>query len=418
MSGLAIRTKNGQLNRVVIDTTSTNKLGGKINASIIDELKEIIVDRSGVTSLSGGVNLERIVLRSNNINGLSSINTITPTAVFPGISGFTNLKEFTLSADNSCGGQIHSLEHNNLLHTLDFHMDPIANRTGVDNTFNGNIPALSTMPSLSYADFSGNAFSGTLPALSTNRNLEEFYCSEVNGTPGTGSHASLTMSLCGTSIPALSGCDKLRIIQLAKLRLKGRLQPLSSTPELEVFDVFRNCLSGTASHLSLSSCLNLKELDLNHNGLSGNVPFVNNLTKVEKLNFNNNEFEGAFPEITNCISLKALRFNANGEITGAIPDLSGCPSLQTLDMAGNKLTHWNGTVWPSIQFKNIQVQSNLLPQSEVDRILAAINATGQSGGSGYLINLAGTGNAAPTNGNSNADKVALEDRNWNVDVNT
>jgi len=60
MPGLSVRTINGQLKKVVIDTTSTNKLGGTINASIINDLEEIIVTTSGITSLTGGPNLVKI----------------------------------------------------------------------------------------------------------------------------------------------------------------------------------------------------------------------------------------------------------------------------------------------------------------------------------------------------------------------
>jgi len=391
MSGLSIRTKNGQLNKIVIDTSSTNKLSGEINASVFEDLEEIIVNNSGISSLSGGVNLRKISLGGNSISNFSSIH--------PGISSFTNLTELILSADDHLTGNVPSLSDNVVLRNLTLH----------GNSLDGILPTLSDNPSLSYVDFRDNSFSGEIPALSSNPELKEIY---FNGNP----------ELSGF-LPELSACQKLRNINFIKLGLSGRFHDFEKTPNLETYHAFQNHMTGGVP--ALSACTNAITMDLNQNYLSGGIPFINNLTNLRLLNLQNNGLSGHFPDITNLGSLEFLRFNKNDRngsdgIIGEIPDLSGCPNLKVLDIAVNQLTGWNGTVWPSVQFNNIQVQSNLLPQGEIDRILAAINATGLSkpvGASGYLINLAGTGNAAPTNGASNADVVDLKAKGWSVEIN-
>ena len=391
MSGLVFTTKNGELNKIVINTTSTNKLGGTINASIINDLEEIIVTTSGITSLTGGSNLVKIELNGNNIPNLSSI--------YPGVSSFTNLDNLTVTNDNALTGTVPSLEENVILKTLGLR----------NNNLTGRLPTFSDNPSLSFADFRDNSFSGEIPALSTNPEMVQIYFN--NGNAG----------LSGF-IPELSACSKLENFNVSENGLSGRLHDFRKTPNLKTYHAFNNHLTGPVP--TVSACPTVITLEFNQNYLSGGIPYINNLTDLKICNFNNNGLSGHFPEVTNLASLEFLRFNKNDRngssgIIGAIPDLSGCPNLKVLDVANCSLTGWNGTAWPSIQFNNIQAQTNLLPTSEVNRILAAINATYPNPvGSGYLINLAGTGNGAPTNGNSNSDRVALISKGWSVITNT
>ena len=391
MPGLSVRTINGQLKKVVIDTTSTNKLGGTINASIINDLEEIIVTTSGITSLTGGPNLVKIELNGNNIPNLSSI--------YPGVSSFTNLDNLTVTNDNALTGTVPSLEENVILKTLGLR----------NNNLTGRLPTFSDNPSLSFADFRDNSFSGEIPALSTNPEMVQIYFN--NGNAG----------LSGF-IPELSACSKLENFNVSGNGLSGRLHDFRKTPNLKTYHAFNNHLTGPVP--TVSACPTVITLEFNQNYLSGGIPYINNLTDLKICNFNNNGLSGHFPEVTNLASLQFLRFNKNDRngspgIIGAIPDLSGCPILKILDVANCSLTGWNGTSWPSIQFNSIQAQTNLLPTSEVNRILAAINATYPNPvGSGYLINLAGTGNGAPTNGNSNSDRVALISKGWSVNTNT
>ena len=416
MSGISLsNSAKTKLTKLDIVSSSSNKLSGEINISDFNNLNEITIRASGITKFTGSKSLETLKLYENDL--LS----------FPVLSTLEGMKSLTINNDNKITGSIPSFSANNSLDEIDLgynSFNGIVSLTGNDtpnlsriilsnNSFVSRLPELKSFPSLKYADFrnqvSPASFIGDLPALSSNTKLKEIY---FNGNP----------ELSGF-LPELSACQDLTNINFIKLGLSGRIHDFEKTPNLETYHAFQNHMTGQLP--ILSACPNLITMDLNQNYLSGGIPFINNLTKLKLLNLQNNGLSGHFPDITNLSSLEFLRFNKNDRngsdgIIGEIPDLSGCPNLKILDIAENALSGWNGTVWPSIQFNNIQVQNNLLSQGEVDRILAAINATGLSkpvGASGYLVNLAGTGNAAPTNGDSNADVVDLRAKGWQVDIN-
>lgn len=104
---------------------------------------------------------------------------------------------------------------------------------------------------------------------------------------------------------------------------------------------------------------------------------------------------------------------ANSHIS-IVPDLSALTSLSVLNLGDNQITSF--AIPSSVnQLIRIELVNNQVDQSSVDGILSWLNSCGLSGGT-VILNL-GT-NAIPTDGDANADVVALRSRGWAVFINT
>ena len=123
-----------------------------------------------------------------------------------------------------------------------------------------------------------------------------------------------------------------------------------------------------------------------------------------------------WPEsLTANTALTEFRCN-NNSLTGSIPDLSANTALTSAWLFSNSLTGSNITA-VSATLGSFQAQNNQLPQSAVDAILAAFVAAGRTSADGQvLLNLGGTGNAAPSAAGV-TDKNTLISRGWTVTTN-
>ena len=102
------------------------------------------------------------------------------------------------------------------------------------------------------------------------------------------------------------------------------------------------------------------------------------------------------------------------QLTGSIPSLTTNTALTQFYCYSNQLTSWTGgTV--SATLGDFQAQNNLLTGAAVNAILAAFVAAGRTTGT-RVLNLGGTGNAAPT-GAGITDKATLVSRGWTVTTN-
>jgi hypothetical protein len=105
----------------------------------------------------------------------------------------------------------------------------------------------------------------------------------------------------------------------------------------------------------------------------------------------------------------------NNQLTGSIPSLSGLNNLQRFYCYSNLFTGFaGGSVTNTLG--DFQAQNNQLTQSSIDAILAAFVAANKTTGTRNLL-LAGTGNASPTGGQNNPDRLTLVSRGWTVQVN-
>ncbi|KAE8722912.1 Protein STRUBBELIG-RECEPTOR FAMILY 6 [Hibiscus syriacus] len=96
-------------------------------------------------------------------------------------------------------------------------------------------------------------------------------------------------------------------------------------------------LSGTMGY-SLQSLTSLKELDLSHNNLAGDIPY-NIPPNLQRLNLESNQFTGGVPySISQMPSLQYLNL-AHNQLQNALSDMFGSlSSLSTLDLSFNSMT--------------------------------------------------------------------------------
>jgi hypothetical protein len=151
---------------------------------------------------------------------------------------------------------------------------------------------------------------------------------------------------------------------------------------------------------------------LNNNQLTGSIPALSANTSLVTLYLNNNQLTGSIPDLSANTSLVNLFLDRN-QLTGNIPDLSANTSLVNLYLYNNQLVGYaGGSV--SNTLGTIRAENNLLTQSAVDGILAAVVAAGRTSASGTcVLNVGGTGNAAPSAAGL-SDVATLTGRGWTV----
>ncbi|KAJ8573024.1 hypothetical protein K7X08_009535 [Anisodus acutangulus] len=145
-----------------------------------------------------------------------------------------------------------------------------------DNMFTGQVPeGVGSLPSLSVLSFKNNSFSGSLPN-------------------------------------SLSSLQTLRILSLSGNKFSGVVPNLQNLSNLQV-------------------------LDLESNNLGPNFP--NLPTKLVSLVLRKNKFSLGVPkELSSCYQLKKLDISSNELVGPFSPTILSLPSLNYLDISGNKLT--------------------------------------------------------------------------------
>jgi Leucine-rich repeat (LRR) protein len=124
--------------------------------------------------------------------------------------------------------------------------------------------------------------------------------------------------------------------------------------------------------------------------LSGTID-VSPYTNLDFFSCSFNDLEN-FIGSEGILNLKELYLNYN-QLSGTIPNLSNNISLQRFECYNNKFTDFNGSV--SNTLGEFRADSNLLTTSAVDAILSAFVQANRTSGVRSL-NLGGTGNASPS----------------------
>jgi Leucine-rich repeat (LRR) protein len=90
---------------------------------------------------------------------------------------------------------------------------------------------------------------------------------------------------------------------------------------IQELDLDHNQLTGTIPD-SISKLVKLKSLDLSHNQLSGKIPpGLGELTQLTKLDLSNNNFEGDVPiSLGNLTNLKKLNLDSNENLNIVLSD--------------------------------------------------------------------------------------------------
>lgn len=140
-------------------------------------------------------------------------------------------------------------------------------------------------------------------------------------------------------------------------------------------------------------------------------------SKIINLDFRNNNFSGSVPNISRFPNIQNFSV-FNNKLTGSIPNLDNNSKLSVFYVISNQLTGYTPSVLP-ITLTNFQAQNNLLPQSAVDQILTDFATNAANRPNVGVINLSGTGNAAPTAAVKAACETALKTApfNWAITTN-
>jgi Leucine-rich repeat (LRR) protein len=325
-------------------------------------------------------------------NGNSSVVAIDCGMSSPRLGGTINLSQFVNLTTFRCqSNDITSITG----HTINNQLISFDCR---DNKITGSIPISSANSALAYLNCEKNQLTGSIPSLSSFSNLTNFYCAE-NQLTG--------------AIPSLSLLSNLRVFYCSQNQLTGSIPAFPTSIVNCTFN--DNQLTGSIpafpTSIGLFYCFN--------NGLTGSIPSLNGLTQLTDFRCQAQngvtKLTGSIPSLSDNSNLIIFACDSN-QLTGSIPDLINNIKLEFFYCNSNQLNGFaGGSVSNTLGI--FEAHTNQLTASTVNAILAAFVAAGRTSASGTcVLNLGGTGNAAPT-GQGLTDKTTLISRGWNVTTN-
>ncbi len=225
----------------------------------------------------------------------------------------------------------------------------------------------------------------------------------------------VTQINCGTSSPKLSGTiDISTFSNLQAFRCNSNditaLSGYADNSNLSVVQFFNNKITDSIPNLDLMT--NLQDFRCDRNQLTGSIPSLSELTNLQIFQCDRNQLTGTIPNLSELNNLQDFSCHTN-QLTGSIPSLSGNPVLRSFWCHTNQLTGFDGGSI-SNTLGDFRAQSNQLTSAAVNAILAAFVAANRTVGT-RILNLGGTGNAAPT-GQGIIDVAFLDNEGWTVTV--
>ena len=197
-----------------------------------------------------------------------------------------------------------------------------------ENLLSGTLPRdLGNLTSLTYLGFSYNKITGTIPASINNlvnlRTLKGDY-NQIQGR-----------------IPEIDGLTALMYFVLSYNQLVGPI-PSSIGSMIHLYDCELHNNYLTSIPKEISKLKELTSLSVGFNSMSGSIPSFENMTSLVGLFLENNQFNSTIPDtLSTLINLKQLELDHN-LLTGAIPkSLNTMSGLETLHLNNN---HLSGTI--------------------------------------------------------------------------
>ncbi|KAG4154040.1 hypothetical protein ERO13_D03G032800v2 [Gossypium hirsutum] len=198
-----------------------------------------------------------------------------------------------------------------------------------ENNFTGSIPQkLGSNKKLQVLDLSSNKLTGTLPPDMCSGNTLQTLITLGN-------------FLLGPIPESLGKCESLSRIRMGENYLNGSIpKGLLGLPQLTQVELQDNYLTGEFPVTDSSISVNLGQISLSNNQLSGALPAsVGNFSGVQKLLLDGNKFWGRIPaEIGKLQQLSKIDFSHN-KFSGLIPpEICKCKLLTFVDLSRNELS--------------------------------------------------------------------------------
>ncbi|PKI39573.1 hypothetical protein CRG98_040043 [Punica granatum] len=336
----------GHLSRLETLALSSNSLQGVIPSNLCN-CSALTVLRLANNNLAGEIPSELGTLAKLEV---LSIHKNYLTGEIPSsIGNLSSLETISAAINHLCGsiprslGQLKRLHilavgANNLSGTLPPSIFNVSTLTVIDFTENhsihGSLPIdlFETLPNLRDIGLGANLISGPIPvSISNASNLARFWASDNE--------------LYGT-VPSLAKLSKLRGLLIRNNNLgTGEVDDLDFLSSLVnasgLFRVeiggnnFRGRLPVSISNFSTS----LGHLDLEYNGISGNIPSgIGNLINLQYLNLRSNNISGIIPSSIGKLQKLVKLYLSGNQLTGdLIPSIGNLTRITDLMLSSNSL---------------------------------------------------------------------------------
>ncbi|XP_057542116.1 leucine-rich repeat receptor-like serine/threonine-protein kinase BAM1 [Amaranthus tricolor] len=198
-----------------------------------------------------------------------------------------------------------------------------------ENNFTGSVPEkLGSNGNLQLLDLSSNKLTGSLPPdLCNGGKLQTLI--------------TLGNFLLGPIPDSLGSCKSLARIRMGENFLNGSIpKGLFGLPKLTQVELQDNLLNGDFPETDDSVAVNLGQISLSNNQLTGKLPAsIGNFSGVQKLLLDGNRFTGSIPpEIGKLQQLSKIDFSSN-KFSGEIPpEISQCKLLTFVDLSRNQFS--------------------------------------------------------------------------------
>jgi hypothetical protein len=241
----------------------------------------------------------------------------------------------------------------------------------------------------------------------------------INLNPEDGPEA-VTGIDCGTSSPRLSGTiDVSAFENLQNLTCDGNditeITGFYDNPNIKIVLAASNKLTGSIPDLTGMTSIERYWVMVNEH--TGSFPNINGLSNLGLINVGDNNLTGTLPADLQSLGIPSLfRFNVyDNSFTGTLSDCTGMNNLQYVLADSNNLTDFTGGFEPSLY--RFVIYNNNLTETAVDNILQAfVDANRTTNMSIAIMNLGGSGNAAPSAAGV-TNKNTLISRGWSVTTN-
>ncbi|KAK9725077.1 hypothetical protein RND81_05G120900 [Saponaria officinalis] len=309
----------GRLFRLKVLELSNNTLVGGIPANISGCINLQVLGL-GANKLGGNVPIELRSLSKLTLLDFSGCNLTGP--LFNVIHNLTSLEQIYASYNAFTGTIPDSIAHMRNLTIVSLAITLLTGRIP---------PSIFNISSLQVLGLADNQFEGSMPR-NMHLNLPQIRLIDLNNNFLTGPFPIPFLNL--TNLTYLGLCSN---------RFTGRVSlDFRQFQYLTVLDLFDMNLAGDINFIStLANCSNMRELQLQENMFSGNLPktIANLSTTLNVFNIGGNQIGGEIPAgITNLINLRLLVMIDN-EFRRTIPNEFGnFQKLEIFGLTSNKLT--------------------------------------------------------------------------------